>query len=407
MKILVQGWLNQPHPFTAICINQLLCLANEPNVILYFENLIENDDKPLPILQLTPEQEFVINKVKRQKDSHQLQVDAVYRISYPYDVTMPKSAKRLILYYHCPYGHLSESDFADGSSKSQFITLANSQALVPLTSSKWSSRGLLNLAYKFAPAIIPLGYADWSYKPKTIKRKIKFRKEYRIPDTDFCYLSVTTTIGERFNLDGILTAFFRCSLLRDNVHLIIKTTPFGSPNEDLKCIVKKLVADKSLPVNAFNELKSKITLITDFLDNHDMCDLFVAGDCLLAPYKAKAFGVTILEALACGLPCIIPKSGPTDDFTDDTCCLYTQCLLNPKSEKSGLISLAPVNTSILQCMIRILDDDEWLKVAKKRAPCVASNLTWAKVSYRLIGYMRHLTEDGVRDMEKAFSENRY
>ena len=36
------------------------------------------------------------------------------------------------------------------------------------------------------------------------------------------------------------------------------------------------------------------------------------------PYRGEGFCLPALEAMACGVPVIVPEGGPTDDFVDES-----------------------------------------------------------------------------------------
>ena len=44
--------------------------------------------------------------------------------------------------------------------------------------------------------------------------------------------------------------------------------------------------------------------------------LYAACDCLVHPFRGEAYGLTIAEAMACGLPVVVPDNGAARDFTD-------------------------------------------------------------------------------------------
>jgi glycosyltransferase involved in cell wall biosynthesis len=46
-------------------------------------------------------------------------------------------------------------------------------------------------------------------------------------------------------------------------------------------------------------------------------DLYNASDLMLSPYLAEGFGLTPLEALASGLPVIVPVTGSTKEYMED------------------------------------------------------------------------------------------
>jgi len=48
-----------------------------------------------------------------------------------------------------------------------------------------------------------------------------------------------------------------------------------------------------------------------------LAGLYTACYCLVQPYRGEGFCLPALEALSCGVPVLVPKGGPTDDFVDE------------------------------------------------------------------------------------------
>jgi len=55
---------------------------------------------------------------------------------------------------------------------------------------------------------------------------------------------------------------------------------------------------------------------TGALAEEQMPGLYTVCDCLVHPYRGEAYGLTIVEAMACGLPVVIPEGGPSADYAD-------------------------------------------------------------------------------------------
>jgi hypothetical protein len=53
------------------------------------------------------------------------------------------------------------------------------------------------------------------------------------------------------------------------------------------------------------------------LTEGQLASLYTACQCFVAPYRGEGFGMPILEAMACGLPAIVPRGGPSDDFVSE------------------------------------------------------------------------------------------
>jgi glycosyltransferase involved in cell wall biosynthesis len=114
----------------------------------------------------------------------------------------------------------------------------------------------------------------------------------------------------RKGIDLLLTAYLRAFSAGDDVTLVLKD--FGGrgpyvPQEAAER-VREIQADPRAP---------RILHLTDSLDDGDMPRLYAACDALVQPYRGEGYGLPIAEAMACGLPAIVPDRGAARDFCDE------------------------------------------------------------------------------------------
>src|SRR5207245_2589543 len=64
----------------------------------------------------------------------------------------------------------------------------------------------------------------------------------------------------------------------------------------------------------------RILYIHDDLPDDEMAALYRACDVMVLPYRGEGFCMPALEAMASGLPVIVPAGGPTDEFVPDDAC---------------------------------------------------------------------------------------
>lgn len=111
----------------------------------------------------------------------------------------------------------------------------------------------------------------------------------------------------RKGIDLLLAAYLRAFGRDDEVTLVLKD--FGGrgpyvPQEAL-ARVREIQADPRAP---------RILHLTDNLADADMPRLYAACDALVQPYRGEGFCLPIAEAMACGLPAIVPDRGAARDF---------------------------------------------------------------------------------------------
>jgi glycosyltransferase involved in cell wall biosynthesis len=151
-------------------------------------------------------------------------------------------------------------------------------------------------------AVIPLGVDSTTFRPDAPPSPRILRGTKKT----FRFLFVGGTI-HRKGIDVLLNAWRRAFTKADDVCLVIKdfcrkSAYRGQTNEES---VRKLAAD----ANA-----AEILYVTEDLDRDEIPGLYTACQALVHPYRGEGFGLPVAEAMASGLPVIVTRGGPCDEF---------------------------------------------------------------------------------------------
>ena len=140
----------------------------------------------------------------------------------------------------------------------------------------------------------------------------RFRPEgppYRLRTKKRTKLLFVGGMIQRKGVDALLEAYLSTFDQSDDVCLVIK--PFGSAsvysNQSLEREVRQAAAGSA----------AEIELVDGDLGFDDMAALYRSCDTLVHPYRGEGFGLPIAEALASGLPVVVPDGGACLDFCDD------------------------------------------------------------------------------------------
>lgn len=127
----------------------------------------------------------------------------------------------------------------------------------------------------------------------------------------FIFLFAGATL-HRKGIDVLLDAFTMAFSSIDDVCLVIKDT-------GTKTVYYKQNAQDRILEMAKDRSRAPIVYLEDDLSPHQMAGIYTAANCLVQPYRGEGFCLPALEAMACGIPVVAPRGGPTDDFVDETC----------------------------------------------------------------------------------------
>ncbi|HWH15081.1 MAG TPA: glycosyltransferase family 4 protein, partial [Miltoncostaeaceae bacterium] len=107
---------------------------------------------------------------------------------------------------------------------------------------------------------------------------------------------------ERKGADLLLEAYARAFTRHDDVTLVLKRPGPGGPyaRTEADARAERMAADAGGP---------RVRIAEGPMTDAAMAALYAACDGLVHPYRAEAFGMTMLEAMACGLAVIAPERG--------------------------------------------------------------------------------------------------
>ena len=119
--------------------------------------------------------------------------------------------------------------------------------------------------------------------------------------------------GDRKGTDVLIKAFMEEFSPEEDVVLYLKISTFWMPQYQAQNRIKQI--GRSLN-------KNKIPFIfsdQSYLSEERLPELYRSADCFVAPTKGEGFGFTIGEAMACGVPVMVPKNPEAGymDFVGD------------------------------------------------------------------------------------------
>lgn len=238
--------------------------------------------------------------------------------------------------------------------------------------------------------IIPLGVDEKVFHPHVQARNLA--------RSDFHFLFVGGTIGRK-GIDVLLQAYLNEFTADEDVCLIIKD--FGTDSFykgiTFEKVIQKIMSEPNHPRMIYL--------------NHEMSEIELAGlykgvDCLVHPYRGEGFGLPIVEAMACGIPVIVPDVGPAQDF----CNARTAFFVSAREVRIPQKKVGPLETvdypwwleisqTELQRVMRYVYQHRDLAKEKGRLASqhVLSNFTWGKSATTVVERLAQISKKGKGD----------
>lgn len=200
---------------------------------------------------------------------------------------------------------------------------------------------------------------DRLFHPLPVEESQDFRHQLKVPTDTFCLLNVGGN-HPRKNLIGILKALKLIKQRGLSVQLWKISDDFT--DED-KCFIQA------------NALGDSIEYL-GCLDKHTLVKAYNAADVLVAPSFHEGFGITLLEAMACGTPVITSNVSAMPEVVDD----------------AGIL-VDPHDSQAIAHAVNLLHDEPiYYQELRAKGLQRVKSFTWEKVAQQMTGVYEHLVE---------------
>lgn len=201
---------------------------------------------------------------------------------------------------------------------------------------------------------------------------------------EFTFLSVFQW-SERKNPHQLIQSFWKAFKDKDDVVLVLKVSGY----------LKDLNFHPYLSSLGIPNWESKIILDDRRVQDHSMGKIYRAADAFISPTSGEGWGMTILEAMACGLPTIATCWGGQQEFFNEETGYpirikgLTPCPFSHNYYK-GFRWAEPDFDHMIEQMLYVYENRE---IEKKRSEEIAKKIvtewTWEKTAEKIISRFNH------------------
>ena len=150
-------------------------------------------------------------------------------------------------------------------------------------------------------------------------------EDYQLPTTKSFRILFNGGLLPRKGIDVLLSAYSKEFTRNDDVVLVLHSV-YG---DEFK--VHQIFAMQKDPT------APELIFLRDEMSELNLTSLYKSASVYVSPYRSEGFGITVLEAMACGVPVVVTGTGPSLELCSPETCSFVQstpaaCLLPPCGE---------------------------------------------------------------------------
>lgn len=380
-KLLIEGWRGINHSYALVNQNQILALEK---LKVDFCHL----DLPFCDQRWNHANNFCgfnnvdisrLNQIKKYTD--QDLIDITYRISYPYRL-YPSRSERLFVFGTSEYQFVTDEMILQDGPK---IKNSN-RPLAIITPSNWSKTGFLKAGFKEEQVrVVPHGVDMTIFKPLPREEVDQFRNLLGANKTSFIMLSVGAMTSNK-GIDVLLSAYLQLKPKYPQLKLVLKdqSNLYGTTANH---VIQEFCGNHGvdLSTHSMRDAVKGLFVISRNLNLDQLNRLYNAADCYVSPYRAEGFNLTPLEAAAAGIPIVITKGGPTDDYFHESFAVQIE---SRKTIKKEATFLEPNLESLVEKLVGQIEGKNRQTNQNLALEFIGSRFSWEMVCTKLISEFR-------------------
>ena len=371
--LLVEGWRGISHSYAMANQYQLLELARHPRLRLFHRDMPfygADWSAARSPSGFTGEDARVLDALAPPPAAG---AEVTYRIDYPHrlDNTTGRPA------YVMATSELQRLP-ADNIHGGAAALRARSADVKIITPSHWSRQGFLSAGFdEQEVSVVPHGVDARIYRPLAPPARRRLRSMLGIGEEAFVFLSVGSMTWNK-GIDVLLLAFAEVRRKYPHVRLMLKDHPTL-----FNISAATLLMDLRYrhPQRFDEQVLSGITISSDNMGLEQLAGLYGLSDAYVSPYRGEGFGLTPLEAAACGTPVVLTSGGATDDYADPSFALGVPGDFITEAEKNYI---EPDLGSLIDAMSRMVEGAVTSIDQAAALAYIHANFSWQSVVGRLL-----------------------
>lgn len=237
--------------------------------------------------------------------------------------------------------------------KTQQLSLLGAKALI---TDSYFSKSDIELYTSFPSHsihVVPLGVSSDFFQIKEANVKMKIRQKFDLPE-QFCLF--VGDVNYNKNVPELLIIFHKLLKKLPNLHLVLIGKGFFVDTPELNRIL--ILIDHL-------EIKARIHRLHE-LEITDLRGIYNLATIYIQPSLAEGFGLTVLEAMACGCPVIVNNFSSLSEIVTDTNSLVNINNYQEVIEKiSKILNYKKIRMEMIRLGMEECKKYTWEKCAEK------------------------------------------